>query len=91
MPALATVPDRIDTPAWQNFRGKSPAVHIELLRHDGERSALPVSCRRHGDRVVGHHAGHAPPFDARSIEVGDDRGPVDLELRASASIDLPSL
>ena len=63
---------------------------IQLLRHEGERSALPVLCRRHGDRVVGHLARHAPPFDARSIEKGNDRGPVRLE-QAGERVDRPTL
>ncbi|MSO87645.1 MAG: hypothetical protein EXQ71_09005 [Acidimicrobiia bacterium] len=46
----------------------------------GERSALRVSCRRLGNRVVGHLAGYAPPLNACSIQVGDDRDPVHLVL-----------
>jgi hypothetical protein len=90
IPAPATVPGSDRHARLAELPGQNPAAHIELLRHDGERSALPVSCRRHGDRVVGHLAGHAPPFDARSIEVGDDRGPVHLEL-AGERVDRPTL
>ena len=69
---------------------QSPGVHTELLGNDGERRALPVACRRPGDRVLGHLAGGASPFDACSIQVGDDRGPVHLVL-TSEGIDRRTL
>jgi len=90
MPRVATMTAVflwLPTPAAPNghprsaeFPRQGPGVNPELLRHDGERSALAVPSRRPGDRGVAHLAGHAPPCDTRSIQVTDDRGPVHLVL-----------
>jgi len=81
-------PDRYS--CLPDLPGQSPGVDIELVRDDGERSALPVAGRRRGDRVVGHLGGHEPAFDARSIQVGDDRGPAHLVL-AGERVDRPAV
>ena len=53
-------------------------MHSELACHDRERRALRVACGGQGDRFVGHLAGHAPSGNTGSVEVVDDRGPVDF-------------
>ena len=59
------------------FPRQSPLMYSERVGHDRERCSLPVLCGRHGNRLVGHLADHAPPRDAGLVEVVDDRGPVD--------------
>ena len=89
MPSLTAEPGPDQHARLAELAGQGPGVNAELPRYDGERSAPPVSDRRRGYRVVSHLAGHAPTFDARSIQVGDDRGPVHLVL-AGERVDRPT-
>ena len=53
-------------------------MHPELARHDRERRAFLVPCRREGDRFVGHLANYPPTSDARVVEMVDHRRSVNL-------------
>ena len=65
-------------------------MDTELRCDSGERDPLGVAFGGEGDQGVGHFPGDAAAGHALSIEVSDDRGPVDAVAPASASIDAPS-
>ena len=58
-------------------------MHSELAGHERERCALVVPSRSPGNRTISHLADGTPPYDARSIQVGDDRGPIQLVLTST--------
>ena len=60
-------------------------MHFELQRHRSERCAAPVTCRRKGNRFIGHLADQSPSRNARSIEMSDDRRPVLLVLMSEGT------
>ena len=64
-------------PSPPKLPGQRPCVDTELESNIGKRKPLGVALGGLSDQGIGHFPGNPAAGHASSIELGDDRGPVD--------------